>query len=278
MRVRSPLDSIAILTVVCLLSAGVHLTTPQPVGAAVPARGQAAPSAVADAELTRLMVALESQLSGVADPARWAAHARLPLWDFARQIQNRLLAPAQEARVLARLKKIGAAHPGGEAAVAPARHMIGALSVGKTAPDITGTDLDGAPLRLSTYRGQIVALVFTGDWCGVCRSDYPYLRELIDRYDRSPVAVLGVDSGRDRAQARRVKVDQRLTFRAWWDGGGPRHTDGPIATAWNVVGWPTVYVLDPQGVIRFVDVRQDRLIGAVGALVDEELNEKRAPR
>jgi len=33
----------------------------------------------------------------------------------------------------------------------------------------------------------------------------------------------------------------------WWDGGS---TSGPIASSWNVEGWPTLYILDHKGVIR----------------------------
>ena len=38
------------------------------------------------------------------------------------------------------------------------------LSVGKTAPDIVGSDLDGVEFKLSDYRGKVVFLDFWGDW------------------------------------------------------------------------------------------------------------------
>jgi|GEM_PF-4647776 len=38
------------------------------------------------------------------------------------------------------------------------------LSVGSTAPDIVGPDLDGVEFKLSDYRGKIVLLDFWGDW------------------------------------------------------------------------------------------------------------------
>ena len=38
------------------------------------------------------------------------------------------------------------------------------LTVGKIAPDIEGEDLDGAPFKLSDYRGKIILLDFWGDW------------------------------------------------------------------------------------------------------------------
>ncbi|MCB9889188.1 MAG: redoxin domain-containing protein [Planctomycetes bacterium] len=38
------------------------------------------------------------------------------------------------------------------------------LSIGKTAPDIVGEDVDGNPMKLSDYRGKVVVLDFWGDW------------------------------------------------------------------------------------------------------------------
>lgn len=38
------------------------------------------------------------------------------------------------------------------------------LGVGKMAPDIEGTDLDGVAFKLSDYRGKVVMLDFWGDW------------------------------------------------------------------------------------------------------------------
>ena len=38
------------------------------------------------------------------------------------------------------------------------------LAVGRPAPEIVGEDLDGAPLRLSDFRGQVVVLDFWATW------------------------------------------------------------------------------------------------------------------
>ena len=38
------------------------------------------------------------------------------------------------------------------------------LLIGKVAPEIEGTDLDGQPFKLSDYRGKIVVLDFWGNW------------------------------------------------------------------------------------------------------------------
>lgn len=78
--------------------------------------------------------------------------------------------------------------------------------------------------------------------------------------------MIGVNSDRDREQLKQVMEKEEITWRSWWDGGS---TQGPIATTWNVRGWPTIYVLDAQGVIRFKNVRGQRMDEAVDQLLKE---------
>ena len=46
---------------------------------------------------------------------------------------------------------------------APANAKTG-FAIGNLAPEISGTDLNGEPLKLSDYRGQVVVLDFWGNW------------------------------------------------------------------------------------------------------------------
>lgn len=154
---------------------------------------------------------------------------------------------------------------------ARAKYMVSALSVGKVAPEISGRDLDSVQFSLSDYRGKVVVLMFSGDWCGICRAQYPIERQLQERYGdgHTPFVMLSVDSGASPAASKAALSRERLTYRAWWDAGGSTPTSGPIATKWNVVGWPATYVIDERGVIRYVDLLQADLVNAVDTLVTE---------
>jgi hypothetical protein len=59
---------------------------------------------------------------------------------------------------------------------------------------------------------------------------------------------------------------ENITWRSFWDGGS---TNGPIAKKWNVHGWPTIYVLDDKGIIRYKNVRGESMDKAVDALLKE---------
>ena len=234
--------------------------------------------AFTDADVDGLVGTLDRLLAAKAEPGAWRDRATDALWQFARRIQAGRLTKSQELRVIKHLDVIAKSRPEAPAAVAGPRRMIKDLTVGKVAPEISGADLDGRPLRLSDYKDKVVVLTFTAEWCGICRSQAPYERFLLDRYDRWPVAVLGVQTGSSRETARQEQAAGPLAHRSWWDEPRKGETRGPIANAWNVIGWPATYVIDGDGIIRFVDVRDEDLLKAVRQLVETQIDRDSKPK
>ena len=94
---------------------------------------------------------------------------------------------------------------------------------------------------------------------------YPHERSLVEKFRDKPFALLGVNSD-PRETAKKAVGEENLTWRSWWDGGT---TGGPIATQWNVMGWPTIYVLDHHGMIRAKSLNGTALEGLLDELVAE---------
>jgi len=76
---------------------------------------------------------------------------------------------------------------------------------------------------------------------------YPHERSLVSKMSGKPFVLLGVNSDRDREALKKTLVDEKLTWRSFWNGGS---TGGPISSAWGVTGWPTLFLIDHKGVIR----------------------------
>ena len=94
---------------------------------------------------------------------------------------------------------------------------------------------------------------------------YPHERSLANQLNDKPFVILGVNSDpKDRYRSAIEK--ENITWRSWHDGG---RTGGPIASQWDVSGWPTTYVIDAEGVIRYKNVRGDKLDAAITELLAE---------
>jgi hypothetical protein len=96
---------------------------------------------------------------------------------------------------------------------------------------------------------------------------YPHERSLVKRLANRPFALIGVNSDPDREKLKSVLEKEQITWRSFWNG--PKGTAGAIAQAWHVRGWPTIYVLDGNGVIRYRDVRGEDMDRAVDQLLAE---------
>ena len=139
------------------------------------------------------------------------------------------------------------------------------FAVSQVAPEITGVDIDGERFKLSDYRGRVVVLTFSGNWCGPCRAMYPQERRLVDRLKDKAFVLLSVNTDQEKATLQKAIAAGEITWRCWRDGG----TTGPITTKWLVKEFPTTYVLDHKGVIRFKDLKDQPLDDAVDRLLEE---------
>jgi len=75
---------------------------------------------------------------------------------------------------------------------------------------------------------------------------HTYERSLVEQYRGRPFAILGVNGDLDRETFRLTREKERLAWDSVWDGRGC-----PNALLWGIQGYPTVFLLDQQGVIRF---------------------------
>jgi hypothetical protein len=75
---------------------------------------------------------------------------------------------------------------------------------------------------------------------------YPHERSLVKKMEGKAFVLIGVNSDMDKADLKKVLEKEHITWRSFWNGG----TGGPISTAWNVRGWPTLYLIDHKGIIR----------------------------
>jgi len=79
---------------------------------------------------------------------------------------------------------------------------------------------------------------------------YPHERSLVKKLAGKPFVIIGVNSDRDLNTVKKLTEDGTVTWRSFQNNEGK---DGVISQQWQVTGWPTVYLIDAKGVIRYVN-------------------------
>ena len=131
-------------------------------------------------------------------------------------------------------------HDGGGAA--PGRVAIGAL-----APAYHTVSLSGDSVSLASHRGKVVLLNVWATWCRPCREEIPQLQALHEKYNARGLDILGVSidvEGADEA-IRDVVREFGMTYPVW------RDPDERVSNQFNVVGAPTTFLIDRNGVLRW---------------------------
>lgn len=103
-------------------------------------------------------------------------------------------------------------------------------------------DLDGNPHALADYRGKIVVLDFWYRGCGWCMKAMPQMKQVTDDFKNKPVVVFGMNTDRDESDAKFVAEKMALNYATLKATGIPEK--------YGVRGFPTLIVIDPQGVVR----------------------------
>jgi cytochrome c biogenesis protein CcmG/thiol:disulfide interchange protein DsbE len=110
---------------------------------------------------------------------------------------------------------------------------------GTGAPPLALTDLDGRTLDLQALRGRMVLVNFWATWCPPCRAEIPELAELWRDQSKDCFELLGVVEDSPRAEV--LAYAARIPYPILSD---PR---GEAAAAWGVQGFPSSFLVDPQG-------------------------------
>ena len=121
------------------------------------------------------------------------------------------------------------------------------------APDFELPDLQGNPLKLSSLRGKYVVLDFWGSWCVWCIRGIPAMKEAYTKH-KDKMEILGIDC-RDTEKKWQAAVEK---YELPWLH--VRCSDDYLPTLgqlYQIEGFPTKVVIDPEGKIAKVVVGED---------------------
>ena len=122
------------------------------------------------------------------------------------------------------------------------------------APELAGDEwINSEPLKLGELRGRVVLIEFWTFGCYNCRNTLPFVKGWDDRYREKGLTVIGIhspefDEERNVENLRRAVSSLGIRYPIVTDN------DYKTWTAYKVEAWPTVFLLDKQGRIRWMRV------------------------
>lgn len=127
---------------------------------------------------------------------------------------------------------------------------IEATQVGKTVQNFT-TDatFTGETFEFNTLKGKYVLIDFWGTWCGPCIAEMPKVKEYQEKY-KAKLTVLGVNQGDSKEKMGQFITPKGYTWTHLMNG----KEEDDFVLKFNVAGFPTKFIIDPEGKIlnRFV--------------------------
>jgi thiol-disulfide isomerase/thioredoxin len=150
---------------------------------------------------------------------------------------------------------------------ARSREML-AYASPEPAPALALRDLDGELRRLADFRGQVTLVNFWATWCPPCVEEIPSLNRLAERFAETEFSVLSVDY-RESLEAiakftERVPVDFPILL----------DRDGRSSLDWKVFSFPSSFLIDRKGQIRYsfnraIDWEGPEVLARIEALLAE---------
>ncbi len=130
------------------------------------------------------------------------------------------------------------------------------------APDFTLRDISGKTFRLSSLRGNPVIIFFGATWCAACRGEMPYYKYLYQKYAQQGLKFIYIDVNESTQKVARFARQNSFPYLVLVD------EDGSIATDYNIIGVPTVFLLDKDRNIigishRVADLHVDKFFPAI---------------
>lgn len=144
---------------------------------------------------------------------------------------------------------------------------------GAAAPDAVAADLKGNKVSLGDLKGQVVVVDFWGTFCPPCRKMIPDSQKLVKAMKGRPFAFVSVSADEEKSTLTAFLKEHDMPWHHWWVGA-----DSKFQEAWDVEGFPTVFVVDHKGVIRYSQVGYDpenKLEKEVEKLVGEAEKDKK---
>jgi thiol-disulfide isomerase/thioredoxin len=142
--------------------------------------------------------------------------------------------------------------------------IIADLSIDSSMPALVSEDLQCNAVTLADLKGKVVVLDIWTTACVPCRQMIPHERAMVARLKDKPFALISISFDAEKKTLLDFLAKEPMPWTHWWNGA-----EGKLIDTLNIQHYPTIFVLDPNGVIRYKEIRGEALEKAVNTLLED---------
>ena len=111
----------------------------------------------------------------------------------------------------------------------------------KLEPVSFSAETDDGVFNSAQHKGDVIYLDFWASWCGPCRESFPWMNEMLAKYEDKGLKIIGVSLDHDKNLARQFAEEFKAEFTIGFDVGGT------IADQFGVKGLPSSVIINREG-------------------------------
>jgi len=120
------------------------------------------------------------------------------------------------------------------------------VEVNYAAPELVLSDLDGAPVSLQDYAGDVALVNLWATWCPPCKEEMPALQAFYEKHQAEGFALLAINQEETQDVVQDFVARAGLTFPVWLD------ENYEAQRKFNTNSLPSSFVIDRDGRVRLM--------------------------
>ena len=132
-------------------------------------------------------------------------------------------------------------------------------------------NVESEALELVDLEGKVVLVDFWGAWCRPCRDKLPILKALYQKHHANGLEIVGVHTTTHADEFAEFVKSESIAWPVAVD------VDDQTKAAWQANRYPSYYLVDRAGKLRFADIFEDHLEPAIKTLLAEQVKQVDSP-
>lgn len=134
------------------------------------------------------------------------------------------------------------------------------VNVNDKAPFFQIKTSKGKMFNLNTYKGTYILLDFWASWCGPCRGEFPYMKEVYQRFHDQGLDILTISLDTSKSKWEKASLEEQLP---WIDALSPEGFKSKLAGLYHITFIPQNFLIGPNGNVIAKNMRGESLMKGI---------------